>query len=310
MKYHDIQMVSQISGVSVHCVRAWERRYGAIKPQRGPSGRRQYSDEELERAVLLGKLCQMGCSIGNIAKLSDEELGEYYEKLLSGVGQQKAVKTTKSLVPPEYYLTNMMMALDYFKFDVLSHEIDKASIDLGERDFVFQIILPLFQRIGRDVESGRLSIAQEHSMSAIAKFFISRRLAQISAERKTRPRFKALLAAPEGEFHEIGLLSSALLMASQNIDVFYLGENLPSKVIGEVANNLNPDVVLMSIGRFYQKLPGKDIGQLMREMKSLLHEKTSLWMGGHIPQETRYQARNLAVRTFVTLEELTKEIEV
>ncbi|MFP5490687.1 MAG: MerR family transcriptional regulator [Bacteriovoracia bacterium] len=79
MKYFNIQMAAQISGLSTHTIRAWEKRYGALRPDRTETGRRQYSTEEIERLTLLSQLTNLGNSIGQIARLPDGELKEIYQ---------------------------------------------------------------------------------------------------------------------------------------------------------------------------------------------------------------------------------------
>jgi DNA-binding transcriptional MerR regulator len=56
MKLFSIQSVSEMTNLSTHCIRAWEKLYKAITPVRGENGRRVYSEKEVNRLVLLGKL--------------------------------------------------------------------------------------------------------------------------------------------------------------------------------------------------------------------------------------------------------------
>src|ERR1700761_9411642 len=49
-----ISAVAKATGVGEATLRAWERRFGLPRPERGPSGHRRYSEAEVEqvRAVL------------------------------------------------------------------------------------------------------------------------------------------------------------------------------------------------------------------------------------------------------------------
>ena len=49
MGKYNIQIASKLSGVGTHTLRAWEKRYGAVVPTRNDSGRRLYSDEDIEK---------------------------------------------------------------------------------------------------------------------------------------------------------------------------------------------------------------------------------------------------------------------
>ena len=69
-----IGAVTKATGISTHTLRKWESRYGVIEPLRTPTGRRVYSQAQVERLVLLRDLVARGHQIGRLSTLSDEEL--------------------------------------------------------------------------------------------------------------------------------------------------------------------------------------------------------------------------------------------
>jgi DNA-binding transcriptional MerR regulator len=66
--------VARYVGVSTHALRAWERRYGTVDPRRAPGGSRLYDATEIDRLKTLKQLTDHGHSIGEVARLSLEEL--------------------------------------------------------------------------------------------------------------------------------------------------------------------------------------------------------------------------------------------
>ncbi|MDQ4146702.1 MAG: MerR family transcriptional regulator [Pseudomonadota bacterium] len=50
---HPIQVAARRTGLSTYVLRAWEQRYALVTPQRSASGRRRYSDADIERLQLL-----------------------------------------------------------------------------------------------------------------------------------------------------------------------------------------------------------------------------------------------------------------
>ena len=66
--------VARYVGVSTHALRAWERRYGTVDPRRTPGGSRLYDAGEIDRLKTLKELTDCGHSIGEVARLSLEEL--------------------------------------------------------------------------------------------------------------------------------------------------------------------------------------------------------------------------------------------
>ena len=67
---HPIQVVTRRTGVSADVLRVWEKRYAVVTPVRSPSGRRLYSDADIERLRLLVQAKRTGRTIGQIAALS------------------------------------------------------------------------------------------------------------------------------------------------------------------------------------------------------------------------------------------------
>jgi MerR family transcriptional regulator, light-induced transcriptional regulator len=76
MKGYRIKTVSRMTGMSPELLRAWERRHGVVTPQRTTGGYREYSEADVERLRLLALLTSRGYSIGEIAGLALDELGE------------------------------------------------------------------------------------------------------------------------------------------------------------------------------------------------------------------------------------------
>ena len=66
---YPIRAVAKLSGVPMDTIRAWERRYGAVTPQRSARGR-MYSEKEVQRLVLLRDAVARGHAIGQVADVA------------------------------------------------------------------------------------------------------------------------------------------------------------------------------------------------------------------------------------------------
>lgn len=304
MKYFNIQTVSEMCNLSTHCIRAWEKRYGAIKPQRASNGRRLYTEAEMDRLMMLGKLSNLGNSISLIANLPDEELRALLDKLSKG----KTIPHVreKSLLSPESYFNNLLMALQAYKLDILTHELNKASMDLSPRDFALEVVAKLFHRVGELVHQGRMGIAQEHTLSAITKFSIGQNIAR-HYEMGIEGRPRIVLATPPGELHSIGLLLGALLMTHYRVNFIYLGEDLPEVAIAEAVKATDSDVVLLSVSPFY-KNTGRNINEVTMNLRKHLSPKTELWVGGSIRDLQPATIRMADVTTFSDLDQLERKL--
>ncbi|MBW2425980.1 MAG: MerR family transcriptional regulator, partial [Deltaproteobacteria bacterium] len=101
-----IGTVSTLTDLDPHTIRAWERRYEAIKPARTETGRRRYDDRTVERLQLLKALVDCSEAIGTIAHLADDELRARLEKLADLEGQR-----TRSSSVAETHLGKRSLAL-------------------------------------------------------------------------------------------------------------------------------------------------------------------------------------------------------
>src|SRR5205809_3260329 len=66
---HPIQVVTRRTGVSADVLRVWEKRYAVVTPVRSTSGRRLYSDADIDRLRLMVQATRTGRTIGQVAAL-------------------------------------------------------------------------------------------------------------------------------------------------------------------------------------------------------------------------------------------------
>ena len=63
---YPIRTVSRLTGVNSITLRAWERRYGLIKPVRTPKGHRLYSQADIDLIQQVLEFLDKGVSIGQV----------------------------------------------------------------------------------------------------------------------------------------------------------------------------------------------------------------------------------------------------
>ena len=76
---YPIRAASRLTGISLDTLRAWERRYQAVVPERGERGR-VYREAHIARLRRLDALVRGGHAIGSIAALTDRELGKLIDR--------------------------------------------------------------------------------------------------------------------------------------------------------------------------------------------------------------------------------------
>lgn len=281
MQGFSIQFVSKITGINPHTIRAWEKRYQAVVPSRNETGKRIYSQEQVDRLGHLNELVKMGNSISDMAKLDDESLKEMYGQF--SVSQPKMntdkAEGQKEKIDTRYFLQNLILALTHYKLDIISHELDKVKKLLGPRDFALDILSPLLNEVGVMVAHNNLSIAQEHALSSILRFHIGHLLYGSLSERKSI-NFNIAISTPEGELHEFGIMIASLLCASYNINFYYLGPNMPADALAQAANQIEAKIVILGVTQTYQKDPERDLEKYVTNLISGTKPETKIWLGG------------------------------
>lgn len=70
-----IRVLSEKTGVNSVTLRAWERRYGLLKPIRTPKGHRLYTEQDVERVNRILAWINRGIAVGKIKPLLDADEG-------------------------------------------------------------------------------------------------------------------------------------------------------------------------------------------------------------------------------------------
>lgn len=262
-----IGTVSRLTGLSADVVRVWERRYGAIKPQRSEGGSRLYSDADIARLRQLRQAVELGHAIGQVAKLPESELDS-----LSSRSRDSYQSFEETGDPHKQTVARFLEAIS--RMDVVSadEEISRAATLYPPRVIVKNIVIPLLNEIGDRWAHREFGIAHEHVATNLIRNLLS------SLFRLYPPDVSAetiVLATPSGERHEFGILISALIAATRGWRVVYLGIDLPAAEIVRTARIVKARVLAISI---VNQNP-----QTYEEMKAIsenLPSQTRVWVGG------------------------------
>jgi DNA-binding transcriptional MerR regulator len=283
-KGFSIQFVAKITGINAHTIRAWEKRYEAVVPERSDTGKRLYNQDNVDRLKKLHELVKLGNSISDIASLDDESLDNMYQKYIgssnsaNGITQQNEYQA-KPKIDINTTLQHLVIALRSYKLDIISHELEKIKQALGPREFALNILSPLLSEVGELVDNGIINIAQEHSLSAILKFHIGHMLYK-HLESKNKMDVSVAISTPEGELHEFGIMIAALLCSYYNVNFYYLGPNMPAESLAESCNQIGAKHLILGVSRVYHYDPSRNLDKYIVELKENLNEDTKLIIGG------------------------------
>lgn len=309
MQYFNIQVASQLSGVASATIRAWEKRYNAVVPERADNKHRLYSEKDIEKLALLFRLTEVGQSIGKIAHLDLEELKQIYSSLLHKPYDEIQVVTPHhERIDFEKILNSFYIALGAYKLDIISHELEKAKTLLSPRELCLNILVPLFHEIGNKVDRNELTIAQEHTLSAIVSFHIGQMIGQ-HYQKKLIKEDLILISTPEGETHELGIMAATLLCVHYGIRFIFLGANLPALSLAEAANSLKPKVIVLGVTKGHEITEHRTLEDYLSELSPLINVNAQIWVGGNLKPYIRTELEKRRVPFFPTLDAFDEALQ-
>jgi len=297
---HPIRVVARRSGLSPHVLRMWEHRHRAVQPARTPTGRRLYSDADIERLRLLHEAIRLGHRIGTVAALPTPRLVELLRE--DGVALPAAGVAWIEAEPalPEL-LARCARSIEALDGETLQAELQRGRFELSLGAWIERLAMPLLEQVGAHWRHGKLRPAHEHlAATAIRDVLIriDRSLPRGAAQR-------LVVTTPAGQLHELGALAVAAFAASQGWAVTYLGPNLPSDEIAFAVRACNARAVALSIGCAEDPQLPKQIATL----QAALAGSVALWLGGIGCAAYVTELRRLKIPVLADLAALRHELE-
>jgi DNA-binding transcriptional MerR regulator len=238
--FYSISDLEQLSGISVHNIRIWERRYNALQPSRTTGNTRYYDDDQLKRLLNIASLYYSGYKISKACAMSKEETQTFL--------QQEIDKSVNADNPYEYYIAQIIANGMEYKETEVSQLISQSIQQYGVLDTYKSVLYPLLVRLGLIWQRESLCPSQEHFLSSIfrQKLFAAidggRQSAEMNAD-------SWLLFLPEDEDHDLGLLLANYLLKSAGKKVIYLGPKVPLVAISNAASATQPENMLFFMTR-------------------------------------------------------------
>ena len=242
---HSIRMATHRTGLSPHVIRIWEKRYGAVQPNRSGTNRRLYSEAEIERLNLLRLVTHLGHSIGTVAHLPTETLRGLAARVPASLrvnGEEP--RSLSAAAHAEEYIRDCLTHIRALNTSALDETLGRSALAFGVHGMLQHVAGPLAQRIGDAWREGTISAAQEHLASARIRTFLFD-AARPFAVGESAPT--VVVTTPTGQLHELGAAIVAAAATNVGWRVTYLGAGLPAAEIAGVAVKDRAQVVALSI---------------------------------------------------------------
>ncbi len=226
---YNTKLVVGETGVPADTFRAWERRYGLPRPQRGEGGQRLYSDRDIAIIRWLRDRTNEGLTISQAVALLESE--------------------AETSPPRDQPRSTELLAADLrqalLRFDAPSADsVLSEAFALYPLDTVcVNIIQQVMVDIGDMWHAGTASIAQEHFAS---QFLRRKLLALLNIYDVPDGRATVVAACAAGEHHDLGLLLLSLFLIRRNYRVVFLGADVPPEALQQAVDHIRPDIVCIS----------------------------------------------------------------
>lgn len=235
---HSIGDVARLTGLSIATLRAWETRYQVVSPHRSGHGIRRYDDEQVVKLTRMRELVEAGIPPRRAAGMVDEsDTGTVTSPLLdhdSLLRSRSERGRLESVIAETFALAPVERVID-------------------------QWLMPSMHRVGEAWASGDLDVSEEHLISAA----VMHRLAAVfSTIRASGPR--VVVGLPAGSRHELPALALAVCLRRQDVDVVYLGADVPARSWPVVLHRFRPPAAVVGV------TTSADVGQARAAVEACL----------------------------------------
>jgi MerR family transcriptional regulator, light-induced transcriptional regulator len=217
--------LSRRVGVSPEVPRAWERRYGVLRPTRTEGGFRLYSTGDEERVRRMLALQEEGLSPSVAARAA----------VAADVGAPAAASA-------EGLRRALADALDRFDEPAANRAFDHALATLTLDTLLHDVVLDYLTDLGARWSAGLASVAQEHFASNV----IRGRLLGLARDWGQGGGPLAVLACAPNERHDLGLICFGLALRARGWRIAFLGADTPVDTLLRTADELHPELVVLT----------------------------------------------------------------
>jgi DNA-binding transcriptional MerR regulator len=238
--------LSRRAGVSDHVLRAWESRYGLLRPVRSPGGFRLYSEADARRVRRMLAHLAAGLSAAEAAR------AVLAEDSRAGAGRAPLSEPRRGPALAGELASALRAALDAFDEPAAQTVLDRLVSDLSLGAALRDVIVPYLFELGERWAQGTASIAQEHFASNI----IRGRLAGLARGWGDGHGPRAVLACPPGELHDLALMVFGIVLSRHGWRIDYLGMSTPLEELALTVEARLPDLVVLASTRPESLEPG------------------------------------------------------
>jgi DNA-binding transcriptional MerR regulator len=223
--------LSRRTGVSTDVIRAWERRYGLLRPARSTGNYRLYSAEDVARLRLMRHYTDQNIFPARAAELVHRA--------------QTAALESNPGIPPDVArraLAVLRDSLERFDDAPADRLLRRLLAVFAPGAVLRDVVLPYLRALGERWEHGEASVGQEH----FASCFLEGWMLGMARGPANPGRRRAVLACLPGERHALGLMAFGVTLRGLGWRVTYLGTDTPLESVVYAAGAVSADAVVLA----------------------------------------------------------------
>ncbi|MEX5344081.1 MerR family transcriptional regulator [Pseudomonas sp. I2] len=241
-----IREVSRQTGVNPVTLRAWERRYGLIRPTRTRSGHRLYSQDDIDTIrSILGWLAR-GVAVSKVGSILARDQALAQDACAAAHADDLA-----------RWRVQVHAAAQRFDGGGLDRLFDQVFAGLALDQVFGEVFMPVWQSL----RAGHGSFGQASAWLFLDQFLRGRVLLRLQLAREPRGS-RVVLAPLPGQCHELELLVAGLLLGYDEVSVTLLPLGQPLEELALVCERLAPDALVL----FANHQPTVELGKRLARL--------------------------------------------
>ena len=209
---YPMRTIASLTGVNPVTLRAWERRYGLIQPQRTSKGHRLYTEQDVVKVRRVVELLQQGFAISQVGNILDR-------RSETGAASSSGNENDNWAI----YRADIRAAIETYD-EALLDQLYNDALSLYPDDLVnTRLSTPLLRELGQHWKDSADGIAREHFFTGYMRNKLGSRIHHTGLQGKGP---LLLITCLPGEQHELGMLFFAVNAVSHGYRVLLLGANI------------------------------------------------------------------------------------
>jgi methanogenic corrinoid protein MtbC1 len=239
--YLRIGELARRTQTSPELLRAWERRYGLLRPARSQGGFRLYTVADVARIRRMQDYLARGAAAAEAARLAVDDTATRQDATVPGSAVPPPA-TTASPPPLQAAARELAGALDRFQEEQAHAVLDRVLAAYRIETVLRDLLIPYLHDLGERWARGEVSVAQEH----FAANLLRGRMLGLARGWGQGQGPAALLACLPGELHDLGLLAFGITLQRRGWRIIYLGQDTPITTIYHAVGSIAPDLVVLT----------------------------------------------------------------